>query len=342
MNDDKILDISWGAIFKISIALLCFYLIYLVRDVLIWFIFAIIISVLFESAIAFLQKLKIPRILSVIFIYVAIFGILGSVVYLSAPMFISEIQQFSQLFPQHFEKIAPSLRSLGFEAFENIESFTRAMENTLQKASSDILSTLAVFFGGISSAIFILVMAFFLSLEEGGVEKVIGIFFPKRYEIYILFLWKKSQAKVSGWFASRILMAAFVGLASLVVFYLFNVKYALSLAFLSAILDFIPFLGPIIIGIIAFIFVVLDSWLKAIFVLIAFILIQQVENNILSPILTKKFVGLPPILVILFLTIGGKLLGILGAVLIVPLAGILYEFLRDFLKKKRETEAQIL
>lgn len=342
MNGDRVLDISWGTILKISLAFLIFYLIFLVRDILVWFIFALIISVLLNPAINLLRKLKIPRVLSVIFIYVAIFGILGLVIYWTAPMFVFEIQQFSQIFPQYFEKFAPSLRGLGIEAFESMESFTQAMGVMLQKASSDILSALALFFGGIGSTIFILAIALFLSLEEKGVERVIGLFSPKKYESYVLSIWEKSQTKVSGWFGSRILISLFVGIAVFITLQLFNVNYALSLALLAGFLDFIPILGPIIAGVIIFAFVVLDSWLKAIFVLIAFVLIQQIEGNIFSPILTKKFVGLPPVLVLLSLAIGAKLFGILGAVLAIPLAGIIFEFLRDFLKKKKEGGAQII
>ncbi len=342
MNEDRVLDISWGTILKISVAFLFFYIVYLVRDILIWFIFALIISVLFNPAINFLKKIKIPRVLAVIFVYVAFFGILGLVIYWTAPIFVSEIQQFSQLFPQYFEKIAPPLRELGIEAFESMESFTQAIGIMLQKASSDILNALAIIFGGIGSTIFILAIALFLSLEEEGVEKVIGLLSPKKYESFILFLWEKSQRKVSGWFGSRILTSLFVGVAVFITLYLFNVNYSLSLALLAGILDFIPIIGPIFAGLVAFVFVALDSWLKAIFVLIAFILIQQIEGNILSPILTKKFVGLPPVLVLISLSVGAKLLGILGAILAVPLAGILFEFLKDFLKRKKEEKAVVL
>ncbi len=340
MNGEKVLDISWGTILKISFAILIFYLVYLIRDILIWFIFALIISVLFNPAIKFLQKLRIPRVLSVIFIYVAIFGVLGLTIYWTAPMFVLEIQQFSQLFPQYFEKIAPPLRTLGIEAFESMETFTQAIGNMLQKASSDILSALALFFGGIGSTIFILAIALFLSLEEGWVEKVISLLFPKRYEAYALSVWERSQNKVSGWFGSRILTCLFVGVAFFITLYLFNVKYALSLSLLAGVLDFIPVLGPVIVGAAAFLFVALDSWLKAFFVLIAFILIQQVEGNIIAPILTRKFVGLPPVLVLISLSVGAKLLGVLGAVLAIPLAGILFEFIRDFLKRKKEYVSQ--
>ncbi len=342
MNGDKILDISWGTIFKIVLALLCFYFIYLVRDILVWSVFALIISFLFKPAIVFLQKLRVPRILSVIFVYTAVFGILGLTIYWITPGFISEIQQFSQLFPQYFEKIAPFLRNLGIEAFESMGSFTQALVSMLQKASTDILNALAIFFGSIGSTIFILSIAFFISLEEKGIEKIIALLTPTRYETYVLALLEKSQIKVSGWFGARVLTSLFVGIATFITLYLFNVEYTLSLALLAGVLNFIPILGPLLAGAIAFVFVVLDSWLKAIFVLIAFILIQQIEGNILSPILTKKFVGLSPVLVLISLAIGGKLFGILGALLAIPIAGIIFEFFRDFLKKKKETETQVV
>ncbi len=342
MEQNRILDISWGTILKVAVASLLFYLIYLVKDILVWVIFALIISILFNPAINFLRKMKVPRLLAVIFVYVAIFGILGLTIFLTAPVFVSEIQQFTQLFPQYFEKIAPPLRVLGVQAFQNLESFTQAIGLILQKSSSNILSALGLFFGGIGSTLFILSIALFLSLEEKGIERVIGLLSPKKYETYILFLWEKTQVKVAGWFGSRILASLFVGLAVFITLFLFNIKYSLSLAFLSTILNFIPILGPVIAGAIITLFIVLDSWLKALFVLIVFLLIQQIESNILFPILSKKFIGLPPILVLLSLTIGAKLLGMLGAILAIPLAGLLFEFLRDFLKKKKEEKIVVL
>jgi len=343
MNGNQtFLDISWNTIFKIAIASLGFYLIYLVKDILVWFIFALIISVLFNPAINFLQRLKVPRALAVIFIYIAIFGVLGLTIFLTAPNFFSEIQQFSQLFPQYFERIAPPLRGLGIEAFESMENFTQAIGLTLQNASSSILNALALFFGGIGSTFFILTIALFLSLEEKGVEKTVGLLTPKKYEAYVLSLWEKSQNKVSGWFGSKLLTCLYVGIATFIALYLFKVKYALSLSLLAAVLDFIPILGPIIAGAIAFIFLALDSWVKAVFFLVAFILIQQIEGAIVAPVLTKKFVGIPPVLVLLSVAIGGKLLGILGAVLAIPLIGILFEFLRDFLKRKKEERTVVL
>ena len=342
MSDNQVLDISWGTILKIAIAFLGFYILYLVRDILILVIFALIIAILFNPAINFLHRRRLPRVLVVSFVYIAVFGILGLVIYYISSMLVSEIQQFSQLFPQYFERIAPPLKGLGITAFESMEIFTQGLVGFLQKASADILSALATIFGGIGATIFVLVIALFLSLEEKGVERFLGLLSPKRYETVILALLEKSQTKVSGWFGSRILTCLFVGIAVFIALQLFNVKYAFTLALIAGILDFIPILGPIIAGAIAFIFVALDSLPKALFVLIVFILIQQIEGNILTPALTKKFVGLPPVLVLISLAIGGKLFGILGAILAPPFAGVIYEFSRDFLKKRKEEKPLVL
>ncbi len=336
MNNGRTLDITWGTILKIAAAFLCFYFIYLIRDILIWIIFALIISVLFNPAINFLQKRKFPRVLATILIYVGIFGILGFLIYLISPAFVSEIQQFTQLFSQYFEKVAPPLKGLGIEAFESFELFTEALQGWLLKASSSIFNAISAIFGGIFSTVTIFAIAIFLSLEEKGVERVIGLLSPKKSEAYILTLWGKCQSKISGWFGARILSCIFVGLMAFLACYLFNLKYAVSFGFLAGILDIIPIIGPIVAGAIIVIFTTLDSWLKALFILIVFILIQQIEGNILTPVLTKKFVGLPSVLVLIALMIGGKLWGILGAILAIPLAGIIYEFLRDFLKKRKE------
>jgi len=340
MNQSKVLDISWETILKMAIAFFAFYLIYLIRDILIWVIFGLIISVLFNPAIDFLQKKRFPRVLATVLIYVVLFVTIGFLIYSIAPIFVTEIQQFSQFFPEYFEKLSMPLRGLGIEAFENIDAFTQTFEQGLTKASANIFSAIGAIFGGILSAVTIFTIALFLSLEEKSLDRVIGILSPKRHEAFILSLWARSQKKVSGWFGSRILCCLFVGLTTYLTCYVLNIKYAVSFGLLSGVLNMIPIIGPVIVGAAVAILVAATSWTKAVFFIIAFIIIQQIEGNILSPVLTKKFIGLPPVLVLISVMVGGKLWGFMGALLAIPVAGILFEFLRDFLKKRREEKEQ--
>jgi predicted PurR-regulated permease PerM len=338
MNNEKVLDISWGAILKIILAFFGSYILYLIRDILVWFIFALIISLLCNPAIDFFQKRRVPRALATLFIYLFIFGILGIFIYSIVPVFISEIQQFAKLFPQYFEKFAPLLKELGLETFESFEIFTKNFQEWLIRASASIFSGLVAIFGGIFSTITIFILAIFLSLEEKGTERVIRILSPKKQEQEILNIWSFCQAKVSGWFGARILTCIFVGILSYIAFWVFRIDYSFALALFAGFTNMIPIVGPIIASLIIALIAALDSWLKATLILIVFIIIQQIEGNILTPILTKRFIGLPPALVLISLLVGGKLWGISGAILAIPLAGIVFEFTTNFLKKRKEND----
>lgn len=342
MDGEKILDISWKTILKISIAVAIFYIFYSVRDILIWFIFALIISVLFNPIIDFLQKRRIPRTIAVIIVYVGTFGILSFLIYLIIPLFVSETQMFLKSFPEYFEKISPFLRGLGLQAFENIESFLRAIGTTLERMADNIFGALFAIFGGVFATLFVIITAIFLSLEGKSVEKGLLLLFPKRYEAQVLDVWGRCQKKVAGWFGARLIACLFVGVLSYVLLMLTNVKYPFTLAMFAGVFNFIPYIGPLLTGIVFFLVIFPADMFKSVFVLIVFIIIQQLENSILTPILMKKFVGLPPALVLLSLVVGGSLWGLLGAILAIPLFGILFEFLKEFLQRRRDEKAVVL
>lgn len=336
MENERVLDISWGTILKISIAVLVFYTIYSIRDILVSVIFALVISILFNPVIDFLEKRRIPRVIATLFIYVSVFALLSFVLYWTVPVFVLEIQQFAQLFPQYFGKLSPPLKGLGLEAFENFETFTLALQDWLIKASSTIFGVLISIFGGIFSTVTIFAMAIFFSIEEKEVKKAIKAISPKRSEGYFQDLWQRCQNKTAAWFGTRILSSLFVGLVSYITLNVLNVNYASTLSLFAGVMDIIPVLGPIFAGTIITILAALDSWFKALFVLLAFVLIQQIEGNIITPILTRRLVGLPAILVLIAVLVGGRLAGFLGAILAIPLTSIIYEFLRDFVQERKK------
>ncbi|OGZ26922.1 MAG: hypothetical protein A2365_02190 [Candidatus Nealsonbacteria bacterium RIFOXYB1_FULL_40_15] len=338
INSEKVLDISWGTILRVSLAIVAFYVLFSIRQILIWFIFALTISLLFNPAINFLNKKKVPRSLAVIFVYVGVFGLLSILIYLVVPIFIDEIQKFIEFLPQYFEKIAPPLTGLGFEVFENAETFLTALEETLRSMSKNIFSALFAVFGGVFSTLFVIVMAIFLSMEERGVEKALILMFPKEYESKVMDVWQKCQKKVSGWFGGRLLGCLFVGVASYIAFLIFGVRYPFTLGLFSGVFNFVPYIGPLFTGIVVFLLVFPVSAIKGILVILTLVVIQQIENNILSPIIMKKLVGLPPVLVLLALVVGGDMWGFLGAILAIPLFGILFEFIKGFLQKRKDKE----
>lgn len=333
---EQTLDISWKSIVKFLITGFALYVLFLVKGVVIWIFFALVISVLLEPAIDFLRKMRVPRVAASILIYLSIFSAMGLLIYLSAPIFIFEIQQIIQGVPEYFEKIHPIFRELGIDVARNFEDFMAAAVAALQESSTGIVKAISVFFGGIASTIVIFVFAFFISLEGRGAEKAIVLLVPQKYEGTVLDIFEKSRYKVAGWFGARILACVFVGVASLLVFLLLGIKYSFILALISGALTFVPFVGPMITAIIAFVVVgASSSWLMAAYVIVVLTIIQSIEGNIVNPLLMKKFINLPPVLVLASLLAGGIIFGVLGMIFIVPVFGIAYEFLREFLEERK-------
>lgn len=334
------LDVSWTTILRFATVLVSLYFLFLIKDLVVWLIFALIISILFEPSIGYLKRKRVPRTLGAIIMYLGTFGILSLIIYFTVPVFLSEIKSFAKLFPRYFETISGPLSGLGFEAFSNLESFLNTINSTLQEAASSVFSGLFAVFGGIGSTVFTLTLAFFLSIEERPAEKTLKIIFPPEYEDFIMDLWNECRKKVTAWFGIRLLASLFVAIASYVAFLLFNVEYPLSLALLAGVLEIIPVLGPAITAVIAFMLVSLDSFIKALLVVIFLMIIQEIEGHVLTPVLSKKIMNLPPALILVALTVGAKLWGLMGAILTIPLLGILFEFIKRVLEKRKEISSQ--
>ena len=341
MENEKVLDVSWGTFLKIAIVFLVFYILYSIKDILLWILFGLIISILFNPAISFLERRRIPRVVATIFVYVAVFVILSLIFYWIIPIFVLEVQKFTQLFPQYFEKLAPPFRGLKIEEFESFETFTQALQDWLVRASASIFGAIVSIFGGIFSTATIFAIAIFFSIEEKEVEKTMQLLAPKENETYFLRLWERCQIKTAAWFGARFLSSLFVGLITYVTLRIFDIEYAAVLALFAGVMDIIPVLGPIFSGLIIIVLTALVSPAKAFLILIALVLIQQIEGNVITLVLTKKMVGLPAVLVLVSLLIGGKLWGILGAILTIPLAGVIYEFFKDYLQKRKEEKITV-
>ncbi|MBI4359409.1 MAG: AI-2E family transporter [Candidatus Nealsonbacteria bacterium] len=329
-------EFSWETILRMGVLVASLYAIYRVREILLLIVFALIISLLFNPLIDYLQKRKVPRTLAVISVYFSVFGLFAILIYLFVPLLIIEASHFSQFFSQYFEKLSPPLRGLGLEGFQSLESFVDLAESSLSRAAQNIFSALFSIFGGILTTVFVIFLALFLSLEERAFEKSVFLLFPAGSEEMALDLWRRCQKKVSGWFLSRVLSSLFVG--GLVYFSLLILQsdYPFSFGLLAAVSNFIPIVGPFFTGLLIFLLLSLTSPVKAVLAIVIFILIQQIENNVLLPILSKKFIGISPALVLISVAIGGSIGGIWGAILGIPLLGISLEFARDFLKKQKE------
>lgn len=333
-------EISWTTILRIGFVFFLLYLMYSVRDILVFLLFALIIAILFEIPIGFLTK-KIPRALAVSFLYLSALFLIGLLIYLPTAGFMTEIGQFVKSFPVYFNEFSPYLRNLGLRVFQDLETFVASLTATLSSVTSNILSALFAVFGGITATIFVVSLAIFISLESKSLEKNLVLLFPKKDEEFILDLWQRCQKKVGLWFLKSIVSCLFVGLLSYVSFAILQVKYNLSLSLVAGALNFVPIIGPIFTSLLILAVVSLDSLTKALLVVLVFTVIQQIENNLFTPLLTKRFIDMSPVLVLVSLAVGGRLFGLLGAILAVPLVGVIVEFAKGLLERKRAADSQI-
>ncbi len=332
----KTIDISWGAIVKIGLALAIGWALFLARDVLLLAFFGLIISTLFNPAIDLLEKIKIPRTAGVLLVYFSMLGLIGSMIYLAAPLFVVETQQLGQLFPTYFEKVAPVMSGMGFAIFQNMDAFVAAVRDWMVGASSSIIGSLAAVFGGILAMVTVFTAAMFFSLEEGGVKRSIALIVPNGHEKTALAWWDRAQVKISGWFMARFAGMLAVGVFTSLACWALGVRYPIFLGFVAGIADIVPFIGPLFAGALIAMAGLLDSWQVAVLAVAFFTLIQQVENNIVIPLLSKKFIEFPAILVLLSLLVGDALWGLAGAILAIPMFGLLYDFVHDYLIKTKK------
>lgn len=346
MDSKQIIVLSWSSVFKIFVVGLVFYFIFFIRDVVLWFVLALTISFLLNPIINFLSYLKIPRVLSTIIVYLSILLLIIYLIYFSIPILINEIQRFTQSLPEHITKASPFLERLGIEFQYDLQIIVRNLLDRTRQISAGVFGAISAIFGGMLSSFFILSMAFFISLEEKGIPGFIELIAPKKYEKTALDIYKDSQRKVSGWIGARLLISTLVGIATFILLRILDIPYKNVLSIMAGVLNFIPYVGPIIAGILMIIFIVItDLWWKAAIVGVVFTIIQQLDGNVVTPILTNKIIGLPPIFVLLAIVIGGSLFGlVLGAVLSIPIAAIIFDLCRKYFisKKKKEVKELII
>jgi predicted PurR-regulated permease PerM len=270
-------------------------------------------------------------------VYLSSFGVIGLLIYISAPIFIDELKQLTHYLPGYFVQVNPVLKQLGINVAQNFSDLTQTLTTELSESSQGIINGLMLLFGGLAATAFIFTISFFLSLEDRATERFLLMLVPQKYEDQIKAIFERVQEKVAGWFGARLLACLFVGVASYIVFFIFGIKYAFLLALICGIFNFVPYVGPWVSGVVLVVFIAVSSgsWLTVLYVLIATSIVQEVENKILTPLLMKRMTDIPPVLVLLSLLLGAKIFGFLGMIFAVPVFGIVYEFMKEFLEKRR-------
>jgi predicted PurR-regulated permease PerM len=224
-----------------------------------------------------------------------------------------------------------------FSKYEFIKGYLPAIQNNLSTVSSaagnitgGVVSITTNVLGGFVTFIAAIVLFIYLLIDEKALKYFVLSFFPDDHRENMADIFRKVASKVGDWFRGQLLLAFIVGVVSLIGLLIIGVPYALTLAVISGVLDIVPTLGPVIAGVLAAAIALTDSPIKALIVVIFYVIIQQLESNILVPKVMQKAVGLSPVIIIIAILIGARLLGIVGAIIAVPLAASLIVVLSEW------------
>jgi len=273
----------------------------------------------------FLTKKRIPRIFSVLIPYFLTIAILVLLIFPLVPFFASQIQLLFSNFPKYINQVAKI-----FNLNIDVSNINNVFESDINAIGKNALSVTGKIFSGVFSILTILVISFYLMLERKMMKDQFIILLPKKYQERGRETIAQIERKIGLWLRGQLILSFTIGFCTWVGLTLLGLPFALPLALLAGILEIVPTIGPIISAVPAIIVALTISPGVAISVVVFYILLQMLENNILVPKIMEKAVGLSPMVVIIGVLIGSKFLGILGALLAVPFIAMVLIIVKSF------------
>ncbi|MDO8604783.1 MAG: AI-2E family transporter [bacterium] len=348
-QNDTVISITAGTIVKCLAIVVGAWVLWILRDLVMVIVTSVILASSIEPGIKFFSKLRIHRIPAVLMMYVAIAGLFFSIIVAFVPPIIDEASEITQKLPSMMESIDKNIlgdKGILTNAFwsnskSGVTSVNPAFEELFGKiigvgsASENVFGAAGAVFGGMFSFVLIVVLSFYFAMQERGIENFLRIIMPFDSEEYAINLWERSKAKIGKWMQGQLLLGVLIFVLVYLGLTILGVPYAMSLALLAGVLEIIPVFGPILSAIpgVIIAFTVGGPTLAA-FVAGYYLLVQQFESHLIYPLVVRKVVGVPPILVILALIIGAKLGGFLGILISVPVAAAIMELVEDIERKK--------
>lgn len=333
------INITALAVVKIVLIFILFYFLYLVREVLAILFISLILASAVDPWVDCMEKRKIPRGVGILIIYVVLFSIVSSVIYLIIPPIIEQTNQLLNNFPKIVEKVISLFSvfrqyAVEYDILENIKDSVKSLSSSLPSAGRGIFSTVSGIIRGIISFFLVLVITFYMVVEENAIRKIIWSIVPAKHQVYTMHLINRMQKKVGLWLRGQIILSVIIFTLTYIGLSILHVQYALVLALIAGLTEFVPYLGPTLAAIPAVFLALTQSFMLGVFVAVLYYIIQLTENHIIVPKLMQKMVGLNPIVSIAVLLIGFRVGGVAGAILAIPVATAIGVFIKDLFESR--------
>ncbi|MCX6740492.1 MAG: AI-2E family transporter [Candidatus Parcubacteria bacterium] len=346
INKKISIDISIQTLYKVLFLCALIILAYLIRGVIVILFFAFILVSILEPMVDWLKGKKVPKLLAVLIVYCFLLAVLLLIIILLTPPIFDQAAQLQVNFPNYWNKAIEGLSDFArilnnYGLADTFKSSLLSISQSFQLNSVDLLEKIGDFFSDILAGFVVLVITFYLLVEENAVKKILHSLMPPDYLPYALQMFNRIQKQLGLWLRGQLILCFCIFTLVYGVLLVLGVKYALIFAIIAGLLEFIPYLGPTFSGFIAVSITLMHSPLQALLVLICYIVIQVFENNILVPNIMRKAVGLNPVLSIVSLLVGATLGGFVGVIIAIPLATAVSVFFQDFLDQKHSREIKL-
>lgn len=308
MQPHKIEISSKTIIFTVGFILLLG-VIWLIKDLIFSLFIAYIIAGALKPGVDFLEKFKLPRTIASFITYLLFIFIIYGVFSLIIPPLLSEMIFLFKNLPSIIKSILPK------------SNFIINFDFLTQNIPGIANQTLTVIKNVFSNAIFVtstLFFGFYFLLEKNLERILLSNFFEEIEISKIEFISHRAQKRMSSWFWGEVILMIVVGTMTYIGLTIIGMKYVLALSVLAGLLEVIPSLGPITSSIPAILIGLSYSPIIGLYCTILYLIVQQLENNLIVPVIMKKVTGLHPIITLIAMVIGGKLAGVMGVLLAVP------------------------
>ncbi len=274
------------------------------------------------------KRVSLSRPWALFLVYMAVLGVIGLIVGMVVTPLVIETEGFLANLPDNLARIEAWLGGLqaSYRWLPDLAGYVRGIPQELGRLSAYFGPAAGVafrFLGGLATVITVLFLSFYMLVQGPTIKAGLLDLVPRASRPQVGRVFEHVSLKFGGWLRGQLLLNAIIGVAAAGGMAAIGMPYAILLGIYAFLVEFIPLIGPTLSAIPAIFVALFQPPWKIVATIIWYSVIQQVEGNFLVPRVMRRAVGLSPLLTILAVIIGAKMLGIVGALIAVPVAAAL-------------------
>ncbi len=308
-----------------------------VSFVVTWVLVALVLALALDPAVSWLERKKVRRGFGVVLVAVGLLAFLGGVGATVAPMALDQGRALAEKAPELVDKLQRNEGLAALDArFDILERAKSEVGSGAKLAAGSLFAVVGSVAYGVTGTVTVFVLTIFMLLYGRPlVGSALEWVSPDRRP-RLLELGRRTRKSVGGYVAGSLIIASIGGVVSGVTLLVLGVPYFLPLALLMIVLGIIPYIGPLLGGALIVGTTFLSSGVRSgVIALVVFVAYQQLENEILQPLVQRKTIRMNPLIIALVMLAGTAYAGIVGALLALPVAGAVQVVLQDVLERRK-------